>query len=127
MPFVEKKFRALPGADNRALGGLSMGGGQPIAIGFSNPDLFHSLVIMSAGSTNAETTYPDFFTAATNKKIKFLWIGIGKDNFLLNSAKALTAALTARGVNHIFRITEGRHEWVVWRHHLREVAPLLFR
>ena len=117
----------MPGADNRALGGLSMGGGQTIAIGFSHPDTFHSLVVMSAGAAGAETTYPEFFTPATNKKIKLLWIGIGKDDFLLSNAKALDAALTAKGVNHIFRLTEGRHEWVVWRHHLHEVAPLLFR
>jgi enterochelin esterase family protein len=127
IPFVEKNFRTMPGADNRALGGLSMGGGQTIAIGFSHPDTFHSLVVMSAGATGAETTYPDFFAPATNKKIKLLWIGIGKDDFLLSNAKALDASLTAKGVNHIFRLTEGRHEWVVWRHHLHEVAPLLFR
>ncbi|HXT70149.1 MAG TPA: alpha/beta hydrolase-fold protein [Vicinamibacterales bacterium] len=127
IPFVEAKFRTLPGAGNRALGGLSMGGGQTIAIGFSNPDTFHSLVVMSAGAEVADTSYPDFFTPATNKKIKLLWIGIGKDDFLLSSAKALDASLTAKGINHTFRLTEGRHEWVVWRHHLQEVAPLLFR
>ena len=127
IPFVEKKFRTMSGADNRALGGLSMGGGQTIAIGFSHPDTFHSLVVMSAGVAGAETTYPEFFTPATNKKIRLLWIGIGKDDFLLNSAQALDAALTAKGVSHTFRLTEGRHEWVVWRHHLHEVAPLLFR
>jgi enterochelin esterase-like enzyme len=127
IPFVEKKFRTLPGADNRALGGLSMGGGQTIAIGFSHPDTFHSLVVMSSGVAGAETTYPEFFTPATNRKLKLLWIGIGKDDFLLANAKALDAALTAKGINHIFQVTEGRHEWVVWRHHLREVTPLLFR
>ena len=35
------EFRTLTGADNRAIGGLSMGGGQTVAIGFSNPDMFH--------------------------------------------------------------------------------------
>src|SRR5438874_695861 len=49
VPFVEKTFRTLPGADNRALGGLSMGGGQTVAIGFSHPELFRSLIVMSAG------------------------------------------------------------------------------
>jgi enterochelin esterase family protein len=128
IPFVEKTFRVLPGAANRALGGLSMGGGQTIQIGFSNPDLFHSLVIMSAGSNNADTTYPDFFNAAvTNKKIKLLWVSVGKDDFALANATALDAALTSKGVRHTFRVTPGRHEWVIWRHHLREVAPLLFR
>jgi enterochelin esterase family protein len=130
IPYVEKSFRALPGADNRALGGLSMGGGQTAAIGFSHPDLFHYIVIMSAGSGNAAETYPDFFNnaAATNKKIKLLWMGVGKDDTLVGpGAKALDETLTAKGITHTFRVTEGRHEWVVWRHHLNEVAPLLFK
>ena len=130
MPYVEKTFRTLPGADNRAIGGLSMGGGQTAAIGFSHPDLFHYIVIMSAGSANAAETYPDFFNnaAATNKKIKLLWMGVGKDDTLVGAgAKALDESLTAKGITHTFRLTEGRHEWVVWRHHLNEVAPLLFK
>jgi enterochelin esterase family protein len=63
----------------------------------------------------------------TNNKIKLLWMADGKDDFALNGAQALDAALTAKGIRHTFRVTEGRHEWVIWRHHLREVAPLLFR
>jgi enterochelin esterase-like enzyme len=127
--WVEKNYRVVANADNRAIGGLSMGGGQTIAIGFTHPDIFHNIVVMSAGAQNADTTYPEFFAhpAATNKKIKFLWIGIGKDDFLLTSAKALDSTLTAKGINHIFRLGEGRHEWVVWRHHLHEVAQALFR
>ena len=130
IPFVEKTFRTLPGADNRALGGLSMGGGQTIAVGFSHPELFRALVIMSAGANNADTTYPDFFKdpAATNKLLKLLWMGIGKDDNLTGAgAKALDATLTAKGIKHTYVVGEGRHEWVVWRHHLHDVAPLLFR
>ena len=130
IPFVEKTFRVLPGADNRALGGLSMGGGQTAAIGFAHPDLFHSLVIMSAGSNNADANYPEFFkdAAATNKQLKLLWMGVGKDDTLVGpSAKTLDTLLTAKGIKHTFVVGEGRHEWVVWRHHLNEVAPLLFR
>src|SRR3982750_4796098 len=119
IPFVEKTFRTLPGADNRALGGLSMGGGQTAAVGFSHPELFRALVIMSAGSNNADTMYPDFFKdpAATNKQIKLLWMGVGKDDTLVGpSAKALDALLTTKGIKHTFVVGEGRHEWVVWRH-----------
>jgi enterochelin esterase family protein len=128
IPFVERTFRVLPGADNRALGGLSMGGGQTVQIGFANPDLFHALVILSSGSNNAGTTYPEFFNAGiTNKKLKLIWMAAGKDDFALAGARALSDALTAKNIRHTFRVTEGRHEWVIWRHHLREVAPLLFR
>ena len=107
-----------------------MGGGHTIAIGFSHPDLFHYIIVMSAGAQNADQTYPEFVNnaATTNKKIKLLWIGVGKDDTLVGaSAKALDATLTAKGVTHEFKLTDGRHEWVVWRHHLHDVAPMLFK
>ena len=107
-----------------------MGGGQTAAIAFANPKLFRYVAIMSAGSNNAEQNYPDFFknADAANKQFKLLWIGVGKDDALvIAGSKALTEALSRNKIKHTFRVTEGRHEWVVWRHHLREVAPQLFR
>ena len=130
IPFVEQKFRTLKDADNRAIGGLSMGGGQTVAIGFANPDKFHSIIVMSAGAQNAEQNYPGFFKdpAATNKQLKLLWVGIGKDDKLVMAGNnALKESLIKTGIKHTYRETTGRHEWVVWRHHLHEVAPLLFR
>lgn len=130
IPYVEKTFRTLKDPDHRALGGLSMGGGQTIQIGFTHTNLFHYIVIMSMGVQNADQTYPEFFAnpATTNKTLKLLWLGVGKDDTLVGAnAKALEATLTAKGITHTFRLTEGRHEWVVWRHHLDEVAPQLFR
>jgi enterochelin esterase family protein len=59
--------------------------------------------------------------------MKLIWIGVGKDDFALNGSNALTTSLKNAGIDHTFRLTEGRHEWVVWRHYLNEVAPLLFR
>jgi enterochelin esterase-like enzyme len=130
IPFVESKFRTLKDANNRAIGGLSMGGGHTVQIGFPNTDKFHHIIVMSAGATNAEQNYPEFFKdpAAINKKLKLLWVGVGKDDALvMKGTEALKASLEKAGIKHTFRLTEGRHEWVVWRHHLREVAPLLFR
>ena len=130
IPYVEKNFRTLKDADHRALGGLSMGGGQTISVGFPHLDLFHTLVIMSMGAQNADTTYPAFFAnpAATNKTLKLLWLGVGKDDNLVGSqAKALEATLVAKGIKHVYSVSEGRHEWVVWRHALYEVAPQMFR
>ena len=129
VPFVEANFRTLKDADNRAIGGLSMGGGHTAAISFANPKLFRYVAIMSAGSQNADQNYPEFFKNpdAINKQFKLLWIGVGKDDFALNGAKALSDLLTKSSIKHTYRVTEGRHEWVIWRHHLHEVAPLLFR
>jgi enterochelin esterase family protein len=130
IPFVEKNYRTLKDPDHRALGGLSMGGGQTISVGFPHTDLFHTLIIMSMGAMNADQTYPTFFAnpAATNKTLKLLWLGVGKDDNLVgNQAKALEATLVAKGIKHVYSVSEGRHEWVVWRHALYEVAPQMFR
>ena len=130
IPYVEKNFRTFKDADHRALGGLSMGGGQTISVGFPHTDLFHYLIIMSMGAQNADQTYPEFFgnPAATNKTLKLLWLSVGKDDNLVGTqAKALEATLVAKGIKHTYSVTEGRHEWVVWRHALADVAPLMFR
>ncbi|MDB5440856.1 MAG: hypothetical protein JWM33_3283, partial [Caulobacteraceae bacterium] len=131
IPYVQGKYRALTDADHRALGGLSMGGIQTVQIGFSHTDIFHNIVVMSGGAQNAETTYPDFFKdpAATNKKLKLLWTGIGSDDNLVGAQdKALEASLNAKGINHKRWIMQGQaHVWVVWRHALAEVAPQLFK
>jgi enterochelin esterase-like enzyme len=130
IPYIEANYRTLKDADHRAIGGLSMGGGQTIQIGFSHPELFHYIIVMSAGSANVDTQYPDFMNnaAVTNKTIKLLWVGVGKDDMLVGpSAKAFDATLTAKGINHKFVVGDGRHEWVVWRHHLHDVAPMLFQ
>jgi enterochelin esterase-like enzyme len=130
IPYIESNFRVIKNADNRALGGLSMGGGQTISIGMPNTDIFHSLVIMSAGSANADTRFPAFFDAkVTNKKMKLIWVGIGGDDGGVNNAKALDAAMTKAGLKHepIWILPGYRHEWPVWRHALHNVAPLMFR
>jgi enterochelin esterase-like enzyme len=131
IPFVEAKFRTLKNSDNRAIGGLSMGGGQTIAIGFTHTNLFHYIVVMSAGAQKADQTYPDFFANPedTNKALKLLWLGVGSADPLAGSgAKALDATLTAKGITHTYwLLPDARHEWVVWRHALYEVAPKLFR
>jgi enterochelin esterase family protein len=131
IPYIQRTYRTYTDADHRALGGLSMGGGQTIAIGFTHPDLFHSIIIMSAGARNADQTYPQFFAnpSATNKTLKLLWIGVGSDDVLAGQgAKALDATLTAKGITHGMWVLPGaRHEWVVWRHALYEIAPKLFQ
>ncbi len=107
-----------------------MGGGQTVAIGFPNTKIFSHIVVMSAGGGQTlEQTHADFFKNpdATNKQLKLLWVSVGKDDFALSGSKALDEALTKHNIKHTFVVTEGRHEWVIWRHALRNVAPLMFR
>ena len=130
MPLVEKTMKVSARPDDRAIGGLSMGGGQTINIAFNRPELFRYVILMSPAANNAGTTYADFLKnpAVPNKQFKLFWMGVGKDDTLTGpSDKTFDEALTKAGVNHRFDVREGRHEWTVWRYQLNQIAPMLFR
>jgi enterochelin esterase family protein len=130
LPAVEKTFRVSTRPEDRGIGGLSAGAAATINTAFSRPDLFRYVVIMSGGGgQNIEAAYPKFFgnSAAAAKQMKLIWLAAGDGDFALNGTKALDEALTKAGIKHSFKITEGRHEWRLWRPHLYEFAQLLFK
>jgi enterochelin esterase-like enzyme len=134
VPVVEKTYRVKAGPENRALAGLSMGGGQTLRVLTTNPGQFAYLAIWSAGlfGGNAqewETRNETFLAAAdkVNGSVKRLEIVVGDQDFALTGSKALAGVLEKRGIEHDLRITGGGHTWINWRHYLNELAPKLFR
>jgi enterochelin esterase-like enzyme len=131
LPLVEQSFKVSKKAEDRAIAGLSMGGGQTVNVAFNRPELFRHVAIMSPAVTaRADQIYATFLgnAAQANKRFKLFWIGVGKADTLTGPGDhAFKDVLIKRGITHTFKVTEGRHEWTVWRHHLNEVAPLLFR
>jgi len=135
VPYVEEHYRVLANAENRAIAGLSMGGGQTLRVAPRNPDLFAYIGVWSSG-VNPQTT-ADFEerNAAflnqpekTNKAVKVFWVGVGEKDPLANaSAKNLVAVLNKHGIKNEFHESSGAHTWINWRHYLNEYAPLLFR
>jgi enterochelin esterase-like enzyme len=49
VPFVEKNYRVQAGRENRAIAGLSMGGGQTLRVVTTHPDEFAYVGVWSAG------------------------------------------------------------------------------
>jgi enterochelin esterase family protein len=131
MPMIERDYRVSRRPDDRAVAGLSMGGGQSINLAFARPELFRYVALMSpAANGRVAGAYPATFAdpSRVNKQFKLLWVGVGKDDTLTGPGDhAFVEALQKAGITHTFRVRDGRHEWTVWRHQLREVAPLLFR
>ena len=130
IPFIEKKFRAIPNKNSRAIAGLSMGGAQSLNIGLKNPDRFaHVAAFSSAIFGNSETNFASFLAdqQKANKNFKLIWIGCGERDSLLAGNRTFEALLTDRGIKHEWVITPGyAHEWTLWRRYLHDVLPKLF-
>lgn len=127
MPLIESTYRVKKEAANRAVVGLSMGGLQALTVGLHHPQTFAWVGGMSAAAPEQERVKEPLAAAPTlNKKLRWLWIAVGKDDFLLERNKTFIALLQERGIKHRFQITDGDHSWPVWRGYLAEVLPQLF-
>ena len=131
IPFAEKLYRISAKPDDRALAGLSMGGGQTLQIGLKHLDIFHSLGAFSAGmrNTNVEEQYKDAIAdpSATNKKLKVFYIACGKTDSLFAASQSFSEVLTKHQIRHTFTPSEEGHVWRNWRNYLAEFTPQLFR
>jgi len=124
IPMIEKTYRALPGAANRAMAGLSMGGMQNHTTTMANLDKFSYIGLFSGGNIPlSEIQDP----AAFKKQVKVVFFGNGQ---LENSgpSKAAVEDLKKAGINAFFyESPRTAHEFLTWRRCLREFAPQLFK
>lgn len=128
MPFIEKAYRVKNDPANRGIVGLSMGGGQSLTIGLNHLDRFAWVGGFSSSAPGREAlanllAKPE----EANRQLKLLWVGCGKDDFLLKRNEEFIALLKEHNLRHTWHLSEGNHSWPVWRLYLAEFAPLLFQ
>jgi enterochelin esterase-like enzyme len=139
IPFVDRTFRTLTDRDNRAMAGLSMGGFQTFHVTTRHLDLFSHIGgfsgiggMLEDRKLDLKTDFNGVFAdpAAFAKKVHLLYFGVGtaEAERFTTRIRALHAALTEAGVQHVYWESPGTdHEWQTWRRNLKGFAPLLFR
>jgi enterochelin esterase family protein len=134
IPMIERTYRVLPGRENRAMAGLSMGGMQAFLTALASLDKFTYIGGFSGstggrgGAFDAETSNNGVFADAAgfNKKVKLLFLGIGSVEG--PGTKNFSDQLTKAGINNVYFESPGTaHEWLTWRRCLNDFAPRLFR
>lgn len=131
IPMVEAKYRTAPGARNRVLAGLSMGGGHTIYTGFSHPELFGALGVFSPGlPRDFDSKFHSILEdpKALNEKVKVIWIACGDNDTTVQYPRIKTWAesLNQHGVHETFHTYAGAHTWPVWRMSLTDFVPVIF-
>jgi enterochelin esterase-like enzyme len=133
IPMIDASYRTLADRDNRAMAGLSMGGGQTLQITSKNLGTFAWIGSFSAPLRNFDlkTSMNGVLTdpAAFNKKVRLFWIGSGTGETAIHEATSqLDKSLEAAGIKHVAFVSTGTsHEWQTWRRSLNDFAPRLWR
>lgn len=127
IPFIEKKYPVIKDRENRAIAGLSMGGGQSLNFGLGNLDKFAWIGgFSSAPNTNPpEQLVPD--PEEARKKLKVLWISCGDNDGLIIFSQRTHDYLNKNDVPHIYYIEPGVHDFKVWKNSLYMFSQLLFK
>lgn len=128
IPYIKMQYHVSSDRKDRAIAGLSMGGGQSLTIGLGNLETFGWIGAFSSAIPPDEKlakllAKPD----SINEKLGVLWIGCGRQDFLYSSNMKFLERLKNDNIKYTARITEGTHEYRVWRYYLSRFAPLLFK
>ncbi|HVU18523.1 MAG TPA: alpha/beta hydrolase-fold protein [Candidatus Didemnitutus sp.] len=130
MPFIEANYAARPDPSLRAIAGLSMGGGQSLAIGLGHPELFGWVGGFSSGvpGGHLDVRFAKLLAANAGKTgvPRLIWIGVGREDSLLERNTKFEAWLQSKQIPHEWHVTDGGHEWPVWRGYLIDLLPRLF-
>jgi enterochelin esterase-like enzyme len=127
IPFVERKYKVYTDRENRAIAGLSMGGGQSLNFGLGNLDKFAWVGgFSSAPNTKSpEELLPN--PEEAKKKLKLLWLSCGDADNLIRLTSGTHDYLQKNNVPHILYVEPGGHDFKVWKNDLYLFSQLLFK
>ena len=139
--YVESHYKVAKGKKNRAICGLSMGGGHSFATSKRYPDMFNYVGLFSAGlHISGDQQGKSFYQMLQeNKTVQgelaklfagkpaLYWIAIGKTDFLYAQNADLRRYFDEKGYPYEYLETEGGHIWRNWRIYLTEFAQKVFK
>lgn len=129
IPRVEKNYLVLTDRSDRAIAGLSMGGGESLYVGLNGLDQFAWVGAFSAGlgQANLDAEFPSV-SSGVNSQLRLLWIACGQQDPVVGKFnRAFRNWLNSKHVRYTNIWTPGVHSWMVWRSNLTAFAPLLFK
>jgi len=127
IPFIQSKYSVKSDRDNRALAGLSMGGGQSLNFGLGNLDAFAWI----GGFSSAPNTKPaaELVTDPEKAKaqLKLLYLSCGNKDGLIRVSQGVHAYLKEKHVPHLWHVDGHAHDFEHWKKALYQFAQLVFK
>jgi enterochelin esterase-like enzyme len=126
IPAIESRYSTFTNRENRALAGLSMGGGQSLNFGLAHLDEFAWI----GGFSSAPNTRPPAELLPQPdpaKQLKLLWLSVGNQDGLIRISQGVHAYLKTNNVPHIWHVDGHGHDAPEWKQALYYFAQKLFK
>lgn len=127
VPAVEAEYRVSPAAKDRALAGLSMGGGQAFEVFSEHPGAFSAIGTFGAGRFGDLDSLP---VKKMNQKTDLFRMYVGnKTDIAYNDVYDAIQQFDAVGLRYQFDGVnpDAGHNWNAWQENLIDFAPRLFQ
>ncbi len=153
VPYIEANYRAKAGKENRAVAGLSMGGGGTIVYAAHHPELFCAAYAMSSYVYRHDNLFWIDFNDPVQKKVHQLvednncvkliqnadqasvdaiktvnwFVDCGDDDFTFKANLEFVMAMQEAKIPLQFRVRDGGHTWEYWHSALYIALPFISR
>jgi enterochelin esterase family protein len=146
MPIVERDYRVLTGRGNRAIAGLSFGGGTAFGVGMRHLELFSYVGEFATGTFgglanppggyvsymipyDAEKIAPGIYRSllAPATKPKLFYMSCGELDPRLASQKLAYEAFRRHGIEPVFTAFPGGHEFKFFRRAMADFVTRIFK
>ena len=127
IPAIQAKYSASTNREQRAIGGLSMGGGQSLNFGLGNLDTFAWVGGFSSAPNTKPSTelVPD--PAIARKQLKLIYVSCGNKDGLINISQHVHTHLKEQNVPHVWNVDDHGHDGPTWANNLYHFAQRIFR
>ncbi|WP_124065464.1 carbohydrate-binding protein [Clostridium sp. E02] len=127
IPYIQSHYSVLTDRENRAIAGLSMGGGQSLNFGLKYMSSFAYVGGFSpAPNTNAPSKLAPN-PAQVTQNMKVLWVSCGEQDGLFNVAKGVHDYLEQNNVPHNWYRAPGNHDFKFWKDSFYQFSQLIFK
>ena len=127
IPYIESTYNVYSDRENRAIAGLSMGGGQSLNFGLNNIDRFVWVGAFSPApnTKEGEDLIPD--PEKAREDLRLLFLSCGDQDQLMTFTTRTHDYLSKHNIELVYRIIpDHHHNFEYWKNELYYFAQLVF-
>ena len=127
IPAIQAKYSTATNREDRAIAGLSMGGGQALNFGLGHLDTFAWVAGFSAAPNRKALDELVANPETAKKQLKLLYLSCGNKDGMFGGPQEMHVYLKKHDFSHVWNVDDAGHDRDTWANNLYHFAQRIFR